>query len=321
MKGEEWQADEEDPDFREGDTSEDSAEFSDRFEDEFVSDDDEEEEKEEEEGGGGVDGEAEEEDDDEEEEDDDDEDENEGDLGSQNEFASSLLLDIAGVANGNIEGTVGIEVETSKSAGKEGRQEEILDADAIDPEFEEMVERGSPRVIQHATSIQKIFRGKRARMFARFGEVPPEISYMKKFHDRAREQDEYHDQQQLKSSRSRQNTARNPYKQSSTLNLRRNKAVLSESASARSLVLNHYGVEDQTLKAMARTSSSYSMGKTKRVAQTKRAFINSQSLGSLHLEKEQAVEVIELRDNNIDESGADGKLVFVQLLGGNAELT
>ena len=305
LKGAEWRGDEEDPDFREGDTSEDSAEFSDGFEDEFGFDEEgsevgESEEDRDEEVAVVEEGGDEEEEDGGEEEDEDVQQKAKGQQEVGQGSTPNLSLNITGVAEGGFADEV---------ASERSKREQDLDPNAIDSEFEEMVQRRSPRAVKHATCIQKVFRGKRARMFARFGELPPEMSYMSKHIDKAGGGDDVQ-QHQKGSARSTQSTARNPYKQSLTLNLMRNKAVLSESASAKSLVLNHYGVEDQTLKAMARSSSSYSRGKTKRAAQTKRAYINSQSLGSLHLEKELAVEIIELRDNSIDGRGADGGSLF-----------
>ena len=177
----------------------------------------------------------------------------------------------------------------NNTSGTEGSGDEATstadEAPIISTAFVNMIDCASPRTEAFAVCIQKTFRGRRGRMYGRFGLLPP----MEVQNSRSAMLDE-----------SAAMINQNPSKISLTLNMSRNTSLQSFS-NERALVLNHWSVNGPELRGIANAAASYQKRRTQRKAQSRRVYATSVAQHHVVDEDETPVTIIELRDNNIDD--------------------
>lgn len=255
LKGNMYDVDEEDdPEWREGDSSDDSAEFSSSDEDQ--------------------------------------------DIESDASFNSGFESDVGDSDDQAWLTAVAAKANEDSEEKRSVRGEESDHVEQVSEGFADMIECSSPRLEDSAIRIQKHFRGKRGRLYGRFGIIPSEFSAQARA------------SLNLSSQQSEKRMAeRSPSKLSLTLNMSRNTSAtnLYRNTSEGTLILNHWSVNKQELKEIADSASHYSNREAHRVAKTKRAYakhvIREDARGSMQ-ELKSIITVIELRDNNIDQRNA-----------------
>ena len=327
LKGRNYELDEEDPDWREGDSSDDSAEFS---------------------AGQGED------------DDDDDDDDNNNNNDDDDDDRSSWSGDgISAYEDEEERNTVGCQ----DARGMKTTLDLRTGLSSLSTDFQDMITRASPRLEDSAIRIQRHFRGRQGRLFGRFGQIP--MAFDRSLGRRSQRaglspsligsinnsslmsqgSDGWSNSviPGAEGSEKEQHRFLHPSRSTSslTLNMARNASStssLNPTATEGALVLNHWSVTGQELRGIAQSASRYSRGKASRIAKTKRSVLQAfrpcspmgQEIDRRRIrdlfggtdyggedgdeveKKEMTITVIELRDNNINQHHADDLTLLLE---------